>query len=86
MSVFDERNLAEISAPELYPGERLVVCRNPLLAAERALKREALLEATEAKLDLVLVTLALPALSAWPGGCVATEREPVSGSTRNRPV
>ncbi len=74
MSLFDERNLAEISAPELYPGERLVVCRNPLL------------EATEAKLDLVLVTLALPALSARPGGCVATEREPVSRSTRNRPV
>ncbi len=54
LSVFDERNLAEISAPELYPGERLVVCRNPLLAAERARKREALLRATEAKLDLVV--------------------------------
>ena len=35
MSLFDERDLAEISAPELYPGERLIVCRNPLLAAER---------------------------------------------------
>ena len=54
MSIFDERNLAEISAPELYPGERLVVCRNPLLAAERARKREELLQATEAKLDLVV--------------------------------
>ena len=54
LSVFDERDLAEISAPELYPGERLVVCRNPLLAAERARKREALLQATEAKLDLVV--------------------------------
>ena len=54
LSVFDERNLAEISAPELYPGERLVVCRNPLLAAERARKREELLRATEAKLDLVM--------------------------------
>ena len=54
LSIFDERNLAEISAPELYPGERLVVCRNPLLAAERARKREALLQATEAKLDLVV--------------------------------
>ena len=53
LSVFDERDPAEISAPELYPGERLVVCRNPLLAAERARKREALLRATEAKLDLV---------------------------------
>ena len=54
LSLFDERNLAEISAPELYPGERLIVCRNPLLAAERARKREALLQATEAKLDLVV--------------------------------
>ncbi len=54
LSLFDERDLAEISAPELCPGERLVVCRNPLLAAERARKREALLQATEAKLDLVV--------------------------------
>jgi len=49
LSLFDERNLAEISAPE-YPGERLVVCKNPLLAQERARKREDLLQATEAKL------------------------------------
>ena len=54
LSVFDERDLAEISAPELCPGERLIVCRNPLLAAERARKREALMRATEAKLDLVV--------------------------------
>ncbi len=54
MSILDERNLAEISAPGLYPGERLIVCRNPLLAAERARKREELLQATEAKLDLVV--------------------------------
>ena len=39
LSLFDERNLAEISSPD-YPGERLVVCRNPALAAERARKRE----------------------------------------------
>ena len=54
LSLFDEQDLAEISAPELYPGERLVVCRNPLLAAERARKREALLAATEDKLDRVV--------------------------------
>ena len=54
LSLFDEQDLAEITAPKLYPGERLVVCRNPLLAAERARKREALLAATEAKLDLVV--------------------------------
>ena len=47
LSLFDEQNLAEIAAEELYPGERLVVCRNPLVAAERARKREDLLAATE---------------------------------------
>jgi len=46
LSLFDERNLAEITSPA-FPGERLVVCRNPALAAERARKREALLVATE---------------------------------------
>src|ERR1700691_1933731 len=47
LSLFDERDLAEISAPEQFPRERLIVCRNPLLAQERARKREALLTATE---------------------------------------
>jgi hypothetical protein len=46
MSLFDEQDLAEISHPD-YPGERLVACRNPVLAAERARKREELLAATE---------------------------------------
>lgn len=46
LSLFDEHNLAEITAEE-YPGERLIVCRNPLVAAERARKREELLAATE---------------------------------------
>jgi len=45
-SLFDERDLAEISSPD-YPGERLVVCMNPLLGGERARKRQELLEATE---------------------------------------
>jgi hypothetical protein len=45
-SLFDQRDLAEITSPD-YPGERLVVCRNPDLAAERARKRAALLAATE---------------------------------------
>ena len=52
LSLFDETNLAEISSP-LFPGERLVVCRNPALAAERARKREDLLQATEAELEKV---------------------------------
>ena len=42
-----KRNLAEITAREEYPEERLVVCRNPLVAADRARKREELLAATE---------------------------------------
>jgi transposase len=46
LSLFDEQNLAEI-ASEDYPDERLVVCRNPLVAAERTRKREDLLQATE---------------------------------------
>src|SRR2546425_9958963 len=46
LSLFDERDLAEISHPD-YPGERLIACRNPLLAADRARKRKELLAATE---------------------------------------
>ncbi len=46
LSLFDEQSLAEISS-EAFPGERLIVCRNPLLAEERARKREELLAATE---------------------------------------
>ncbi|MBC7855954.1 MAG: IS1634 family transposase [Pirellulaceae bacterium] len=49
-SLFDERDLAEIVCDD-FPGERLIVCRNPLLAEERARKRETLLQATEAKLE-----------------------------------
>jgi transposase len=46
LSLFDERDLAEITSPA-FPGERLIVCRNRELATERARKREALLKATE---------------------------------------
>ncbi|MBK1670286.1 IS1634 family transposase, partial [Rhodovibrio sodomensis] len=53
LSLFDDRDLAEIAAPEQFPGERLVVCRNPDLADERARKREALLAATERALEKV---------------------------------
>jgi transposase len=52
VSLFDERDLAEISSPD-YPGERLIVCRNPLLAEERTRKREDLLQATEKELERV---------------------------------
>ena len=53
LSLFDENDLAEIVSPD-YPGERLVVCKNPLLAHERARKREDLLRATEKKLDEIV--------------------------------
>src|SRR3989454_3869455 len=52
LSLFDEQNLAEIASDD-YPGERLVVCRNPLVAAERARKREDLVQATERALHEV---------------------------------
>jgi len=56
LSLFDEANLAEITHPD-YPGERLVACRNPALAAERARKRNELLAATEALLAPVVVAV-----------------------------
>jgi transposase/ribosomal protein L35 len=52
LSLLDEKNLAEITSPD-YPGERLVVCHNPLLEEERARKRRALLEATEKSLTKI---------------------------------
>lgn len=52
LSLFDQQNLAEVTDPR-YPGERLVVCHNPLLAEKRARKREDLLAATERELAKV---------------------------------
>jgi transposase len=49
-SLFDEQNLGEITGVEEFPGERLIVCRNPLVGAQRARKREELLAATETDL------------------------------------
>jgi hypothetical protein len=59
LSLFDQRNLAEIASTE-FPDERLVVCRNPHLAAERARKREDLLAATERELDKVTASVTNP--------------------------
>ena len=53
MSLFDQRDMAAITSPD-FPGERLIVCRNPDLARERARKREDLLAATER--DLAKIT------------------------------
>jgi hypothetical protein len=52
MSLFDTQNFAEITGPD-YPGERLIACRNPLLAAQRAHKRDELLAATEKLLEAI---------------------------------
>src|SRR5438270_8900533 len=46
LSLFDEQDLAEITSPD-FPGERLIACRNPVLAADRARTRDELLAATE---------------------------------------
>ncbi|HMD63154.1 MAG TPA: IS1634 family transposase, partial [Stellaceae bacterium] len=65
MSLFDDRDMAGITSPE-FPGERLIVCRNRALAAERARKREDLLTATER--DLARIAAA-----------VARKRQPLRG-------
>ena len=65
MSLFDDRDMAAITSPE-FPGERLIVCRNRALAAERARKREDLLAATER--DLARIAAA-----------VARKRQPLRG-------
>jgi len=57
MTLFDQQDLAEIAHPD-YPGERLIACRNPLLAAERCRKRDELLAATEALLAPVVAAVA----------------------------
>jgi hypothetical protein len=57
MSLFDQANLAEITHPD-YPGERLIACRNPALATERARKRLALLEATDTELTKITAAVA----------------------------
>lgn len=53
LSLFDEQDLAEVTSEE-YPGERLIVCRNPLLAEDRARTRRELIEATEKELDKIV--------------------------------
>ena len=58
MSLFDQMDLAEITHPD-YPGDRLIACRNRALAAERARKRRALLDATD--LELATITAAVTA-------------------------
>jgi hypothetical protein len=68
LSLFDERDLAEIVSNS-FPGERLIACRNPLLAGERARKREALVRATEEKLEEI-------------AAATRRERRPLRGSEK----
>lgn len=58
-SLFDVRDLAEVSSTE-FPGERLIVCKNPLLAEERARKRTELLAATERELEKIAAATKRP--------------------------
>ena len=67
LSLFDERDMASITSPD-FPDERLIVCRNPDLAAKRAHKRQELLDATER--DLTRIQTA-----------VARKRNPLRGAT-----
>lgn len=67
LSIFDERNLAEITSPD-FPGERLVACFNPLLAEERRRKREDLLAATEKSLAKVAAQVARRKKKPLPAG------------------
>ena len=59
LSLFDKRDLAEITSLE-YPGERLIVCRNPALAEQRARTREALLQTTQRELDKIVAATSRP--------------------------
>ena len=65
LSLFDQQNLAEITSPD-YPGERLIACRNPVLAADRARTRGELLAATEQLLAPILARVRAGRLRA-PG-------------------
>jgi hypothetical protein len=67
LSLFDQRDMASITSPD-FPGERLIVCRNPDLAAKRAHKRQELLNATERDLARILAA-------------VARQRNPLRGAT-----
>ncbi len=94
LSLFDDRDLAEIASPD-YPGERLIVCRNPALAAERARKRGELLDATEQELISIQarirrarqplrgaakIGLAIRTPSAPPIPCTPTRASPASSA------
>jgi hypothetical protein len=69
LSLSDERDLAEIESPD-FPGERLIVCKNPALAEERKRKRDELLDATEQDLKDIQAR-------------IVRKRQPLRGPTRS---
>jgi hypothetical protein len=73
MSLFDTHDLAEIAHPD-YPGERLIACRNPALAVQRARKRDELLAATENLLNPIIARVAAGRLSGADAIGVAVGR------------
>ena len=73
LTLFDTQDLAEITHPD-YPGERLIACRNPALAAERARKRDELLTATETLLGKVTTRVAKGTLAGADTIGVAVEK------------
>jgi transposase len=81
LSLFDERDLAEIRSTD-FPGERLVACRNPLLAEDRARKREELLQATEAKLAKVQARTRRPRQPLRGEDAIGVEVGKVLGASR----
>ncbi|MGH3154296.1 MAG: IS1634 family transposase [Streptosporangiaceae bacterium] len=77
LSLFDEQDLAEITSPD-FPGERLIACRNPVLAAERARKREDLLASTEKLLAPLIARVAAGRLQG--AGPIGVEAGKVIGT------
>ena len=73
LTLFDETNLAEITHPD-YPGERLVACRNPALAKERARKRTEMLDATEAELAKIALSVQSGRLKGADKICIRVGR------------
>ena len=90
LSLFDQQDLAEITSPD-FPGERLIACRNPVLAADRARKREDLLQATEKLLAPIIARVQAGRLTgAGPIGVevgkVISRHRPASTSRSPSPM
>ena len=81
LSLFDDRDMAEIASPD-YPGERLVVCRNPLLAQERARTRADLIGATEKDLAKIRTATTRPRNPLRGEAKIALEVGAVLGGAR----